>query len=171
MAGKIALIRRGRCNFSLKVYRAQQAGAIAVIILNHFDSAADGPCINYNFGVQFTGMPGGDSAQAVKIPSVFLQRETGAQLDEALGKGEKVEVCFHWPRVQNAAIAYHYATPVSQVIDLRDIYMEYTNRDTKAQSNIVEKVDITDPDGLITTLTAPVSYLEAGQTARIWFPP
>lgn len=171
LAGKIALIRRGRCNFSLKVYRAQQAGAIAVIILNHFDSAADGPCINYNFGVQFTGMPGGDSAQAVKIPSVFLQRETGAQLDEALGKGEKVEVCFHLPRVQNAAIAYHYATPVSQVIDLRDIYMEYTNRDTKAQSNIVAKVDITDPDGLITTLTAPVSYLEAGQTARIWFPP
>lgn len=171
LAGKIALIRRGMCNFSLKVYRAQQAGAIAVIILNHFDSAADGPCISYSFGVQFTGMPGGDSAHAVKIPSVFLQRETGAQLSEALRNGEKVEVCFRLPRVQNAAIAYHYATPVSQVVELRDIYMEYTNRDTKAQSDIMAKVDITDPDGLVTTLTAPINQLDASQTARVWFPP
>lgn len=171
LKGKIALIRRGGCTFSLKVYRAQQAGAIAVIILNHFSNAADRPCANTFTSVAFSGMPSGDSANAVVIPSVFLQRETGTQISEALENGEKVEVCFRLPRVQNAAVAYHYATPISQVVDLKDIYMEYTNRDTGAQTDIVAKVDIADPDGKVTTLTAPIGHLASGETARVWFPP
>jgi hypothetical protein len=34
MAGKIALIQRGTCDFSLKAASAQKAGAIGVIIFN-----------------------------------------------------------------------------------------------------------------------------------------
>lgn len=170
LTGKIALIRRGACAYGLKVYRAQQAGAIGVIIVNHFSGASDGACVTYNAGIRIEGMPGGDSAELVKIPSVFLQRETGTLLSEALKKGEKVEVCFRLPRVQNAAIAYHYATPLSQVRTLEHIYMEYTNRDTKVQNGIVAKVDISDPDGIVATLTASVASLAPRQTAHIWFP-
>ncbi len=41
--GKFAFIRRGTCNFSLKIYHAQQAGAKAVVIANHYTNALDEP--------------------------------------------------------------------------------------------------------------------------------
>ncbi len=40
IAGKIAMIDRGTCEFGSKALRAQQAGAVAVIICNFEDPAA-----------------------------------------------------------------------------------------------------------------------------------
>ena len=55
IAGKIALIHRGACNFTLKAYNAQAAGAIGTMIIN-VDGAALG------------GMLAGDSSLALVTP-------------------------------------------------------------------------------------------------------
>jgi Zn-dependent metalloprotease len=72
VAGKIAIINRGTCEFSTKVLNAQLAGAIAVIIANN---AATG----------LPGMGPGVVAASVTIPSLGVQQSTGsairAQLD------------------------------------------------------------------------------------------
>jgi extracellular elastinolytic metalloproteinase len=59
MTGKIAVIDRGSCNFSLKVWHAQQKGAIAAIICNFEDAIIN--------------MAGGLKAAEVTIPSVFMK--------------------------------------------------------------------------------------------------
>jgi hypothetical protein len=68
IAGGIALIDRGTCNFSLKVLNAQKAGASAAIIANNRDGTAIEP------------MGAGDGAKQVKIPSVMISQNDGAEL-------------------------------------------------------------------------------------------
>jgi Zn-dependent metalloprotease len=71
VSGKIAVINRGSCDFSLKVYNAQQAGAVAVIIANN---AATG----------LPGMGAGANAALVTIPSIGVQQSTGNSLRSQL---------------------------------------------------------------------------------------
>jgi subtilisin family serine protease len=66
IGGQVALIERGICEFSLKVYNVQQAGASAAIIYN---SEAGGETL--------LTMGAGAQADQVAIPSVFIQRSTG----------------------------------------------------------------------------------------------
>jgi len=72
--GKIALIERGSCSFAFKVYNAQQAGAIAVIITNTPDrdmggmAASDDP----------------DTNKAITIPSVMVSVDDGNKFRAAL---------------------------------------------------------------------------------------
>lgn len=65
MAGKIVIIRRGNCNFTAKVLNAQNAGAIAVVIVNN-DTA------NPN---QYVGMNG--DGTGITIPAVFITYNMG----------------------------------------------------------------------------------------------
>jgi subtilisin family serine protease len=66
LAGAIAVIERGVCEFSTKVFNAQQAGAIAAIVYN---SAANGDNIQ--------AMGPGVQAPLVTIPSWFMRRSQG----------------------------------------------------------------------------------------------
>ncbi|TAG08455.1 MAG: hypothetical protein EAZ42_10650, partial [Verrucomicrobia bacterium] len=71
---RIAFVRRGICNFDDKVFRAQTAGAIAVVIA---DNAA-GPLFN----------PGGDelvddALVDIRIPAIFISQTDGNQLESA----------------------------------------------------------------------------------------
>ena len=68
LTGKIALIDRGTCQFGSKSLRAQDAGAIAVIICNNVD------------GGGAMGMAGGDDGDDVTIPVVSLSKEDCATL-------------------------------------------------------------------------------------------
>lgn len=67
LAGKVALIDRGACDFSLKALNAQQAGATAVIVANNQATAI------------FT-MGAGTSANRVRIPAVMISQSDGAAL-------------------------------------------------------------------------------------------
>jgi hypothetical protein len=72
LAGKIALIRRGDCTFVEKVLAAQNAGAIAVIMMNN----VPGPP---------AGMGGTDPN--VTIPSCAISQADGNTLETALSTG------------------------------------------------------------------------------------
>jgi len=80
LAGKIAIIDRGSCQFSLKVLNAQNAGAIAVLIANHNDD--DTPA----------SMGAGDDAAAVNIPNMGITFAEGAQIYAKLDAGETVSI-------------------------------------------------------------------------------
>ena len=73
VAGKIALIDRGSCAFTIKVKNAQNAGAIGVLVDNN---AAGG---------SLPGMGGSDAT--VTIPSQGISLEDGAKIKAALGAG------------------------------------------------------------------------------------
>jgi len=167
LTGKIAILRRKTCNFSLKVYHAQQAGAVAVILVNHYDTPADGPC---TFGIG--AMSGGDSATAITIPSIIVHRQTGEDFDAAFAAGETVNVCFLFPRMLSPTSASMYATPVNQVGTMQAITVVYNNRSGAQQTDVNLKAEFHDPSGTVTgsvTYNMPVS--DPGVDSFIVFPP
>ncbi len=72
MAGKIAIIRRGTCNFTVKIKNAQDAGAIAAILMNN------------NTDLPF-GLGGNDPL--ITIPSAMISQADGDMLQNALLTG------------------------------------------------------------------------------------
>ncbi len=76
LQGKIALIDRGTCHFTDKVQRAQDAGAIGVIMVNN----VDGPPITM----------GSDPPSTASIPGVMISKSNGALLRGHLAEGINV---------------------------------------------------------------------------------
>ncbi|MBD2752224.1 S8 family serine peptidase [Spirosoma validum] len=74
IAGKIALIDRGICDYSSKAYAAQLAGAIGVIIVNNVAGTAP-------------GMAAGTSANLVTIPVMSISLSDGNALKTRLTNG------------------------------------------------------------------------------------
>ena len=71
LAGNVAFIRRGNCEFDFKVFAAQQAGAVAVVIANNVAGGAI--------------LPGGDGIvdgqpRNFTIPAVFVSQKDGDDL-------------------------------------------------------------------------------------------
>ncbi|NUY81547.1 T9SS type A sorting domain-containing protein [Flavobacterium sp. MAH-1] len=69
MAGKIVLIRRGNCDFTIKVENAQNAGAVAVVITD-------------NVPMQLVNMSGANAN--ITIPAIFITKELGDALIAAM---------------------------------------------------------------------------------------
>lgn len=67
LAGRIALVERGSCDFSTKVLNAQRAGAAAVIVAN-------------NAATDIFTMGPGQGANRVSIPSVMISQADGTAL-------------------------------------------------------------------------------------------
>ena len=76
LVGKIALVDRGDCNFTVKVINAQNAGAVAVLVAN-------------NVGATQVITMGGDDA-AVTIPSLMITQNAGTALRNAIAGGANV---------------------------------------------------------------------------------
>jgi subtilisin family serine protease len=78
LSGKIALIDRGTCYFVDKVKRVQDAGALAVIMVNN----VSGPPIAM----------GGNPEYTVSIPGVMISQVDGAKLKAALPSQPRVRI-------------------------------------------------------------------------------
>lgn len=77
--GNIAVLRRGGCEFGTKVLAAENAGAIAVVVVNN------------EIGTPIA-MPGGTDGAAVTIPSVMIEQGTGESIISALQNGTELSV-------------------------------------------------------------------------------
>jgi Zn-dependent metalloprotease len=106
--GKIALIDRGACDFSLKVFNAQNAGAIGVMIVNNAS----------------TGLPpmgAGQNAGLVTIPSVGILQSDGAAMKSALAAGP-VNVTLLAQPGTDASVRWLMGEDVADGGALRDMY-------------------------------------------------
>lgn len=79
LSGKIAVLYRGECGFGVKALNAQNAGAVAVVIINNQDDIA----IN---------MQGGTEGMSVTIPVVIISKSNGAIIRAKMDNGETVVV-------------------------------------------------------------------------------
>lgn len=106
LAGKIAIIYRGTCGFTQKVLNAQNAGAIAVIVITNNSQAA----------ISMTG-----SNPAIVIPSVMISRADGARLRARIDAGDTLRLRLTGvPKVKaydsdfdNGVIAHEYGHGLS----------------------------------------------------------
>lgn len=81
--GNIALIDRGVCEFGSKVFHAEQAGAIAVMICNV--EGVDG-----GTGDELIDMAAGAEGDKVNIPSLFVKKTTCDLIKIAIANEEEV---------------------------------------------------------------------------------
>lgn len=111
MNGNIALIKRGNCEFGAKAEEAQNAGAIAVIIINHLP----GPPV---------GMGAGARGANVTIPVIMVSEVDGDKIETALGSGNVTLSMTTWSNgytndigfVDRGLSLWHaFSVPLSQV--------------------------------------------------------
>lgn len=108
LTGKIALVDRGTCASNEKVYYAQQAGAIAVIMLS---DVAGGP----------PGMFGGIYASLITIPAMSMTQADGDAIKAALTPGPvnisitQEEVISTTLVTNNGVIDYPQGNPIPNV--------------------------------------------------------
>ncbi|MBD2766904.1 T9SS-dependent M36 family metallopeptidase [Hymenobacter sp. BT664] len=82
ISGNIALMRRGKCNFSSKIKNAQNAGARMVIMMDSIPSPS--PLLT---------MAGtAPDSIGIRIPSVFISNADGLRLKAALDAGQTVTI-------------------------------------------------------------------------------
>lgn len=108
LTGKIALVDRGNCDYSLKAYYAQEAGAIGCIICNSFEAIS-------NLGA-------GDFADEVNIPVVMLKKSDCEKLRPYAENGLNISLVrpptppgpnFLDGSFDNGIIAHEYAHGIS----------------------------------------------------------
>jgi len=112
VAGKIAVIRRGTCPFVDKIQNAQDAGAVAVIVINHNNPTNDPAYVPY---VNMAG----EANPPFTIPSVFMNFDDGELLIAAM-QNETVNVTLQGPSpfmldgsLDNMIVAHEYGHGIS----------------------------------------------------------
>lgn len=171
LAGKIVLIARGTCEFGLKVYLAEQAGARAVILYNR-----DNALLNCG--------PGGFGALAT-IPFAMISREDGDILRLAVEGGQTV-VAFLGNKIgafpndmsispAEAMYPPALAVPGMLAMDTSDFKMKlgfWTRNDGSAnQSNVIANVTVKRGGTTLYTMSTSSFSMNAGDSSYVSFPP
>jgi predicted aconitase with swiveling domain len=160
VAGKIAIVRRGSCAFSDKIWHAQNAGAIAVIICNN--EPAD-VVINMAAGGTW---PGQDT-----IPSIMASSVDCAEIFTELAAGNTVNVTISGPKpFYEHVLSYAYHTPQNQIIPMNDIHVNLINATGAEATGVNIACTITDPDGNETVLETTVNVLPDGVDTLVYLP-
>ena len=156
LTGKFALIRRGACNFSTKIWNAEQAGAIGAIIANHYDDPE-------NDSQSLAGMLWGANMEPVTIPGIFVSRLTAEIIVGELDAGNTVMAAFDLRNLTNNVAPFAYQTPLSQAIPLTPS-VSYFNDDPILSVDPVVTATIIEPDGTTTSFDEPASVGPLGDS-------
>ncbi len=116
VAGNVALIDRGTCQFGFKALKAQEAGAGACVICNV-------PGVNGGTGEELIAMDGGDVGTQVTIPTVFLSYSQCNRMRDQITLGNDVIFKIEAQEIQgpsqyngsfdNGIIAHEYGHGIS----------------------------------------------------------
>ncbi|MGB1312004.1 MAG: T9SS-dependent M36 family metallopeptidase [Bizionia paragorgiae] len=113
VAGKIAVVLRGNCNFTQKIQNAQDAGAVGVIVVNHNNPTNDPNYVPY---VNMYGV----TNPVFTIPSIFVNNADGMQLINALQNGDVINgtivespVYFKDGSLDNSIVSHEYGHGIS----------------------------------------------------------
>jgi hypothetical protein len=162
LTGKIAMIRRGACEFGLKALNAQQGGAIAAIVCNNVSATAGDDCNAIPMGA------GANGAQ-VTIPAIFLCRQVTNTIDAALNAGKPVEICFVLPNASSPFVSAAYATPKSQVDSIDLMSFVFYNRTLDTINGVTIKADITGPNGYSNSIETTWDGIPPGFDGLLFF--
>lgn len=109
LTDKVALIRRGGCNFTYKIFEAQKAGAVGVIIVNTPNTE------------NYFGMGTGINADSITIPSAMVADSIVQDWMTLLDSGTPVNVTFKIPHIQKLTvydtkvIPYEFRKPLTHL--------------------------------------------------------
>lgn len=172
LTGKIAVIYRNTCDFGTKVLNAQNAGAVAAIIVNRE------PVANFN-------MLGGTDGPSVTIPAVFLSSTDGETLINEMANGPVV--VFIGNKIgaftndvgsdKGAALISPYGGAHVEQYNGFTPGIEIYNWGVNAQGAVNVNAKITGPSGIVYDETVGPLSMASGDTISIFagnpneFPP
>lgn len=172
LTGKIAVIYRNTCEFGTKVFNAQNAGAVAAIIINREPVSA-------------LNMLGGADGLNVTIPAVFISSIDGEILVNAMNQGPVV--CFIGNKIgafpndvgsdRGQALISPYGAPVTEIFDGFDLGLQIYNWGSNPQAGVNVNATITGPSGVVYNETVGPIAMNSGDTVPIFngntyaFPP
>jgi hypothetical protein len=135
LTGKIAVIYRNTCNFSLKALNAQNAGAVGVIIINR--------------DPEVVGMGAGTDAPSVTIPVVMLTNFDGATLVNEMANGPVVVFMGNKTGLAPKAGHVHSLLAQNGTEFNFDLGARIYNPGSAAQATVSLNAKITNPAGTI----------------------
>ncbi len=173
IAGKIAVVYRGSCQFGTKAKNAQNKGAVAVIIIN-----------NVPDDVTQLGMLPGDSGAAVTIPVIIINQDAGALLKNEIENGTVVGFIGNKFGYYNSDIGFTKANvlrpvEVARPLRITETSSEYSvqlgawvfNYGSDPQTNVTLNAQIVFNSNTIYNQTSsPVATLAPGDSVYITLP-
>lgn len=170
LTGKVALLYRGNCEFGTKALNCQNAGAVAVIIVN-------------NAGAPI-GMGAGNDGANVTIPVFMISTNDGATIRTALDAGDDV-VVFLGSKTgfydddlgmtkQGCTSAQQYSTISSLAMDDTEFEVVLSswvyNYGNNAQSTVTVTADVEFAGSSIYTNTSSSQAIPSGDSLLFTFP-
>jgi len=154
VAGRVAVLYRGSCEFGTKALAAQRAGAVALVIINNQTTMIN--------------LAGGGNGLNITIPVILITQADGARLRTFIDSGDSTHILIGQKRgffandfgftLENIIRPIDFAVPANQASRPGDYVLklgaDVVNFGQNAQTNVNVnvKVDFTNPQGVTSTI-------------------
>ena len=171
IAGKIAVVYRGSCQFGTKAFNAETAGAVGVIIINNVPGAP-------------IEMNGGTDGPNVTIPVIMVSDATGAILTNEMANGPVVGFIGSKTNFYGNDLGYYkndvlmaeqFSKPAliaqnNNEFAINNIGAMVHNYGSNDQTNVAVNVDITLNGNSVYNQTSSASTIVSGDSAFFTLP-